>query len=566
MVTDSAPAPPSADAARASTPVILAVDDDVRVLRAVAADLRSRYSPAYRIVRADSGQSALDAVRELTLRGTPVALVLSDQRMPGMGGVELLREARLVQPDTKAVLLTAYADTDVAIEAINSVRLDYYILKPWDPPEERLYPVLDDLLGDWQAGFSPPFEGVRLVGHRWSREAHRLRDFLSRNQVPYQWIDVEADAEAQRLIEEIDGERVRLPVVVLADGARLSSPSPTDVARSIGLHTRSETRSWDLIIVGAGPAGLAAAVYGASEGLSTALVEREAPGGQAGQSSRIENYLGFPSGLSGADLARRGLDQARRFGAEVLTPVEVTGIETCDPYRVLRLADGESLTATALIVATGVRYKRLDAPGVDELSGTGVYYGAARAEGPACQDEDIAVVGGANSAGQAAVYFAHFARTVTMLVRADSLDKAMSRYLVDQIEATPNIVVRTCTEVAGVSGDDRLETVTVRDTRAGSEDVLGVTSLFVFIGAAPHTDWLSGVVQRDERGFILTGPDVKGRVRLPSGGERDRYLLETSVAGVFAVGDVRARSMKRVASAVGEGSIAVQFVHHYLSL
>jgi thioredoxin reductase (NADPH) len=551
---------------RAATPVMLAVDDNAAVLRAVVADLRTRYSPTYRIMRADSGQSALEALRELKLRATPVALVLSDQRMPGMGGVDLLSENRSLHPESKAVLLTAYADTDVALQAINDVRLDYYILKPWDPPEERLYPVLDDLLEDWQAGFSPPFAGVRLVGHRWSREAHRLRDFLSRNQVPYQWIDVEADAEAHRLAEQTDGERLRLPLVVLAGGERLSSPSPADLARSIGLHTRTETRSWDLIIVGAGPAGLAAAVYGASEGLSTALLEREAPGGQAGQSSRIENYLGFPSGLSGADLARRGLDQARRFGAEVLSPVEVVGIETCDPFRVLRLSDGESLTANALIVATGVRYRRLDAPGADELTGAGVYYGAAQAEGPSCRDEDIAVVGGANSAGQAALYFAHFARKVTILVRAESLAKGMSRYLVDQIEATSNVEVRTCTEVAGVSGDGRLERVTVRNTEDGTDDALDVTSLFVFIGAAPHTDWLSGVVQRDERGFILTGPDVKGRVRVASGAERDRYLLETSVPGVFAVGDVRARSMKRVASAVGEGSIAVQFVHQYLSL
>ncbi len=550
----------------ASAPVLLAVDDDPRVLRAVAGDLRSRYHPRYRVVRADSAESALGALRELKLRGTAVALVLSDQRMPGMGGVELLGAARELYPEVKAVLLTAYADTDVAIQAINSVRLDYYILKPWDPPEEQLYPVLDDLLEDWHAGWSPPFAGVRLVGHRWSAASHQLREFLSRNQVPFQWIDVETHADGERLAEAADGSRLQLPVVVLPDGERLSAPTTVEVATGIGLHARSETRSWDLLIVGAGPAGLAAAVYGASEGLTTGLVEREAPGGQAGQSSRIENYLGFPSGLSGADLARRGLDQARRFGTEVLSPVEVVGLEVCEPYRVLHLANGDSLTCTALIVATGVRYRRLDAPGAEPLTGVGLYYGASRSEAPACESEDVVIVGGANSAGQAAMAFSRFARQVTILCRADSLSRAMSSYLIDQIEATPNIVVRNRAAVAEVHGDGRLERVTVRDLDTGRTEDLLTSSMFVFIGAEPFTDWLHGVVQRDERGFLLTGADLNGRVRTPSGAERDRYLLETSVPGVFAVGDVRARSMKRVASAVGEGSIAVQFVHQYLAL
>ena len=555
-----------ADDARASVPVVFAVDDDARVLRAVAADLRSRYSPGYRIVRADSGDSALEALRELKLAGVPVALVLSDQRMPGMGGVELLAEARRLYPDVKAVLLTAYADTDVAIAAINTVRLDYYVLKPWDPPEEHLYPVLDDLLEDWQAGFKPPFEGVRLVGHRWSPEAHRLREFLSRNQVPFQWIDVEGSSEGGILAEAAGGQQLRLPLVVLADGRRLSSPDATEVAEAIGLRTRSTTRSFDLVIVGGGPAGLAAAVYGASEGLSTALLEREAPGGQAGQSSRIENYLGFPSGLSGADLARRGLDQARRFGAEVLSPVDVVGVEVCEPFRVLRLASGETITASALIVATGVQYRRLAAPGVEALTGAGVYYGSSRAEAPDCEGEDVVIVGGANSAGQAAVYFARFARQVTILVRADSLAKGMSSYLVDQISSTANIDIRVRTGVKSVSGNGRLETLVVCDTATGEETELHPSSVFVFIGAAPNTEWLGGVVQRDQRGFLLTGNEVGGRVRSSAGVERDRYLLETSVPGVFAVGDVRARSMKRVASAVGEGSIAVQLVHQYLAL
>ncbi len=550
---------------QASAPVVLAVDDDARVLRAVSGDLRSHYAGRYRIMRAESGEAALEALEELQSRGTPVALVLSDQRMPGMGGVDLLARARTLFPEMKAVLLTAYADTDVAIRAINEVRLDYYILKPWDPPEEQLYPVLDDLLEDWQAGHTPSFQGVRVIGHRFSSESYELREFLSRNQVPFQWVDVERDASAETLVGA-EGAGTRLPVVVLDDGRQLASPSIAEVADGIGLRTRSETRSWDLLIVGAGPAGLAAAVYGASEGLRTGLVEREAPGGQAGQSSRIENYLGFPSGLSGADLARRAITQATRFGADLVAPAEVTSLEVCDPYRVLHLADGDRLTCSALIVATGVSYRRLDAPGVEALTGRGVYYGAARTETPGCAGEDVVIVGGANSAGQAAVYFSRFARQVTMLVRAGSLAAGMSRYLVDQLEALDNVRVRTRTAVRSVSGTDKLESVTVEHLDGGGSEDVPTPSMFVFIGAQPYTDWLDGTVARDQRGFVLTGTDVRGRVRTPGGAERDRYLLETSVPGVFAVGDVRAGSVKRVASAVGEGSIAVQFVHGYLAL
>ena len=558
-------APGDGAAARATEPVLLAVDDDPRVLRAVARDLRSHYAGRFRVVRADSGESALEALRELKVRGTPVALVLSDQRMPGMGGVELLGQGRELFPDVKVVLLTAYADTDVAIEAINRVRLDYYILKPWDPPEEQLYPILDDLLEDWQASVPPSFDGVRVVGHRYSPEAFALRDFLARNQVPYRWIDVEQDADAGKVLAAVEGERLRLPVVVAGD-ERLSAPTVAEVARLVGIGSTTETRSWELLIVGAGPAGLAAAVYGASEGLSTGLVEREAPGGQAGQSSRIENYLGFPSGLSGSDLARRALTQATRFGAELVAPAEVTGLEVREPYRLLQLADGGELSCSALVVASGVSYRRLGAPGVEALAGRGVFYGSARTEAPECEGQDVVVVGGANSAGQAAVYFSGYARRVFLVVRAASLDLGMSSYLVDQLGELGNVVVRTRTEVAEAVGDERLEAVVLRSLDSGETEELPAASMFVFIGAEPHTDWLSGAVARDERGFVLTGTDAGGRVRTPAGVERDRYLLESSVPGVFAVGDVRARSVKRVASAVGEGSIAVQFIHEYLAL
>jgi thioredoxin reductase (NADPH) len=560
-----------AAATTAARPVVLAVDDDPDVLRAVDRDLRRRYADRYRVLRAGGGEEAVDALREARTRNLPVALIVSDQRMPGMDGVALLREARELFPDAKMVLLTAYADTDAAIAAINDVHLDYYILKPWDPPEERLYPILDDLLDDWNAGYRPPFTGVRVVGHRWAPDSHITRDFLGRYQVPYQWLDVETNPEAQRVLDAagvgepqaLDGSM--LPLVVLPDGQTLRHPSVAELAAALGLGRRSETPSYDVVIVGGGPAGLAAAVYAASEGLRSAVVESVAPGGQAGQSSRIENYLGFPSGLSGADLMRRALVQAQRFGADVIAPVTVASLEVCDPYRVVHLDGGEKLTAQAVVVASGVTYRRLDVPGAEELTNAGVYYGSTPADAVGCTGEEVAVVGGANSAGQAALHFARFASRVHLLVRADSLGKGMSAYLVDRIENHPGITVRTCTEVARCEGTERLEAIELRDNVSGALERLLVSSLFVFIGAGPSTEWLDGVVDLDDRGFILTGPDLTGRsFRTAANVARDPFLLETSIPGVFAVGDVRHRSMKRVASAVGEGSTAVSFIHQYL--
>src|SRR6185503_13906679 len=461
--------------------------------------------------------------------------------------------------------LTAYADTQAAIDAINRVSLDHYLLKPWDPPEEQLYPVVDDLLDAWRAEAPSASDRIQIVGHRWSRESHDAKDLLARNQVPYRWLDVERDDEGRRLLAAADGDG-SLPLVLLPDGTVLRSPSTEQLAESAGIRRRAELRFYDLVIVGGGPAGLAAAVYGASEGLQTALVEREAPGGQAGQSSRIENYLGFPVGLSGGDLARRATTQAQRFGAELLTVQQVTRIEQRGPSKVVHLAGGEELGAAAVIVATGVDYRLLDAPGVEELTGRGVYYGGSRTEGVSCRDEHVVVVGGANSAGQAAIYFAGYARRVTILYRGASLAKSMSRYLIDTIEATPNIDVRLHGEVAAAHGDASLERITVRDTQTGETDDVALAAMFVFIGARPQTDWLPGGIARDARGFVLAGAevlreDVRPRWRL----DRDPYLLETSMPGVFVAGDVRSESMKRVASAVGEGSMAVHFVHEYLA-
>ena len=550
-----------ADGARKARPALLTVDDDPDVLRAVERDLRRHYGRDYRVLAADSGATALEALNELKRRDAPLAGVVADQRMPAMTGVELLEETKRLFPDVKTVLLTAYADTDAAIDAINRVRVDYYVLKPWDPPEQTLYPVLDDLLEDWLGTFRPAFDGVRVLGHRWSPDGHRLRDFLARNLVPFRWLDIETDEEAKRLLAASGNGGLKLPAVVLGDGRVLHTPTNAEVAEALGLHTTTDAPFFDLVIVGGGPAGLAAAVYGASEGLHTALVEREAPGGQAGQSSLIENYLGFPQGLTGGDLARRALTQARRFGAEILSPQEVTALEVRGPLRVIHLADGSSLTCEALIVATGVSYRRLEAPGVDELTGAGVYYGAAITEGAACAGQHVHVVGGANSAGQAAMHFSRFAQTVTLVVRAPSLAKSMSQYLIDQIEATPNISTRLRSAVESVDGDHHIESVSIRDLDTGSVESFPTSGVFVFIGAEPLTEWLEGVVERDQRGFLVTGPQVSPS-RWPL--ERDPFLLETSVPGVFAVGDVRATSVKRVASAVGEGAIAVQFVHQYL--
>ena len=548
-------------------PVILAVDDDPQVLRAVERDLRRRYAREYRVLRADSGESALDTLGKLKLRGDPVALFLVDQRMPRMTGVEFLEEAIGRFPDAKRALLTAYSDTEAAIRAINEVGLDYYLQKPWDPPAENLYPGLDELLADWRADYRPPFQGLRVVGDRWSPESYRTRDFLARNRVPYRWMDVEGSEEAREVVAGADHGAPRLPLVVYEDGSYAEAPENRELAEKIGLQTRAEQQFYELVIVGGGPSGLAAAVYGASEGLNTVLVEREAPGGQAGTSSRIENYLGFPSGLSGADLARRAVDQARRFEVEILTPQEVSGVRVEDPYRIVTLTDGTEISCYALIVTTGVSYRRLDVPGEEGLIGRGVYYGAAQTEAFSCRDEDVYIVGGANSAGQAAMFFSGQARKVSLLCRSDDLRKSMSEYLVKQIESNDKIEVRLNSGVESVEGDGHLERISIKDSASDASETVAANALFIFIGAAPKTGWLDGTVARDERGFILSGPDLMPDGRRPKGWrpDRDPFLLETSVPGIFVAGDVRHGSIKRCASAVGEGSIAVQFVHQYLT-
>ncbi|NMF62646.1 response regulator [Brasilonema octagenarum] len=548
-------------------PVIITVDDDPEVLQAVARDLRQEYGDRFRIIRADSGASALEALEQLKLRNQPVSLFLVDQRMPQMSGVEFLEQAMSMFPDAKRALLTAYADTDAAIRAINNTKIDYYLMKPWDPPEERLYPVLDDLLDDWQAGFHPPFEGIRVIGNRWSPYSHQVKDFLARNQVPYQWLDIELSEEAQKLAEYSECDKLHLPIVLFGDGSHVMQPTNLQVAEKIGLRTQAEKPFYDLIIVGGGPAGLAAAVYAASEGLRTVMIEREAPGGQAGTSSRIENYLGFPTGLSGGDLARRGVTQAKRFGVEILTPQEVKGIRVENQYRFVQLEDGSEISCHALMLALGVSWRRLDIPGLDRLTGAGVYYGAAQAEAMSCQDEDVYIVGGANSAGQAAMYFSRYAKHVTMLIRGDSLTKSMSQYLIDQIAQTLNITVKTHTSVREAKGETSLESITIHNSLTGETQTVPATSLFIFIGAVPRTEWLDGVIERDQHGYIITGPDLQKDGQRIKGWtlERDPFLLETNIPGVFAVGDVRHGSVKRVASGVGEGSICVQFVHRYLS-
>jgi thioredoxin reductase (NADPH) len=547
-----------------SKPVILAVDDDVSVLEAVIQDLRRKYGEGYRILRAASGQAALDTCRQLKDRGDTVALFLSDQRMPGMSGVDFLEKAQHVYPDAKRALLTAYADTEAAIKAINTAKIHYYLTKPWDPPEERLYPVLDDLLEDWARAYRPEFEGLRVVGPRWSLQDHQMRDFLSRNYVPYKWLDPERDSEAVALLERYHLDEHKLPALLFPDGTSLVQPTQQEMAERVGLSVHAAKDFYDLVVIGAGLAGLAAAVYGASEGLRTLVIEPDAPGGQAGSSSRIENYLGFPSGVSGADLARRAYIQATRFGAEFMTQ-SVTTMRAENRYRIVITADGGEVPCHVGLVAVGVNYRRLEAPGLERLAGRGVYYGAALVEARACADEKIYIIGGANSAGQAAMHFARFANQVTMLVRGDSLERSMSKYLIDQIASTSNIQVETRAEVVEAIGEERLESLTVR-TGAG-ESTCPASALFIFIGAAPHTDWLPGSILRDANGFVLAGPDLKLEGKLPVSWKegRDPYLLETSLPGVFAAGDVRHGSVKRAASAVGEGSIAVQFMHQYLA-
>lgn len=551
----------------ATKPVLMTVDDDPEVLRAVERDLRTNYGNRYRVLAADSGATALSTLEQLTVRGQAVALFLVDQRMPRMTGVEFLEKAIELFPDAKRVLLTAYADTDAAIRAINTARVDYYLMKPWDPPDERLYPIVDDLLDDWQAGYRPTFEGIRIVSHRWSARAHNLKDFLARNQIPYQVLDIEADEQARTLVELAGTGVDTLPLVLFQDGSHLADPEPLAVAAKLGMRTRAETEFYDLVIVGGGPAGLAAAVYGGSEGLRTLMIEREAPGGQAGTSSRIENYLGFPSGLSGAELARRALTQATRFGVEVVSLQEVCGLKVNDPYRTVQFTDGSEVTCYTLLVATGVQYRKLEAPGVDRLLGAGVFYGAAMTEAMACKGQHVYIVGGANSAAQAAMYFVNYAEDVTLLVRGNSLSAGMSQYLVDRIESSPTIHVRLNSSVVEVDGEGRLETITIADSSTGENETVPAGAMFIFIGASPRTEWLDGVVDRDRSGFVLSGLDLMREGQRPRGWTRDRdpFLLETTVPGVFVAGDVRHDSVKRIASAVGEGAMAVQFVHKYLA-
>ncbi|CAM5617903.1 MULTISPECIES: FAD-dependent oxidoreductase [Streptomyces] len=552
-------------AAEAARTVILTVDDDPGVSRAVARDLRRRYGESHRIVRAESGESALEALRELKLRGDLVAVILADYRMPQMNGIEFLEQALDVYPGARRVLLTAYADTSAAIDAINVVDLDHYLLKPWDPPEEKLYPVLDDLLEAWRRSDYRPVPSTKVVGHRWSARSSEVREFLARNQVPYRWYAADGP-EGQRLLAAAEADGQRLPLVVTPDGTPLVAPEAPELAAKVGLATTPTADFYDLVVIGGGPAGLGAAVYGASEGLRTVLVERSATGGQAGQSSRIENYLGFPDGVSGAQLTDRARRQAARFGAEILTAREVTGLEVCGAARVVRFSDGSAVSAHSVILATGVSYRQLMAPGCDDLTGCGVYYGSALTEAPACQGQDVYIVGGANSAGQAAMYLARGAKSVTLLVRGESLTASMSYYLIQQIEEAPNISVRTRTVVDEAHGSDHLEQLTLRDLDSGRTDRVDAQWMFVFIGAAPLTDWLDGTVLRDGRGFILAGPDLTADGRPPAGWELDRppYHLETNVPGVFVAGDARSESAKRVASAVGEGAMAVMLVHRYL--
>jgi thioredoxin reductase (NADPH) len=592
-------------------PVLLTVDDDLQVVQAIERDLRRQYGKRFRILKAGSGQKALGLVKQLKLRNEILALLLVDQRMPRMSGVELLEQSIDVFPEAKRVLLTAYADTEAAIRSINKAKIDYYLLKPWDPPEEHLYPVLDDLLDDWWASFKPPYEGIRVIGMRWSPRSYEVKHFLARHGIPYQWLDIESD-EGRRLVSFVastsKGEEfgqnstvsysnynllknntnstapslnsmpsspptalsspLKLPLVIFSDGSYMDDPSNSGLAERIGLKTQAQMPFYDLIIIGAGPAGLAAAVYGASEGLSTLLIERQAPGGQAGMSSNIENYLGFPSGLTGSNLARRAVAQAIRFGVEILTPQEVIGGRIDGPYRIVQLRDGKEISCHALLIACGVSYRKLtNIKGIEELTGAGVYYGASMVEALTSQDEDVYMIGGANSAGQAAVHFSKYSKKVTLVVRGDSLAKNMSYYLVNQISRTPNIHVLLNSKVVEVQGENRLQSIIILNTQTGERRIVDCSTLYIFIGAVPHTEALAGLVERDSNGFILTGQDLMQNERkLPRGWYLDRlpFLLETNVPGIFAAGDVRHGSTKRVATGVGEGSLAVQLIHQYL--
>ena len=547
-------------------PIILAVDDDSQVLNAVERDLRQHYRSDYRIMKAISGREALEAVQQLKQRDESIALFIVDQRMPNMSGTEFLEEAIKFYPETRKVLLTAYADTEAAITSINTIGLDHYLMKPWDPPDEQLYPILDDLLSDWLATMPQPYDGIRVAGTLWSASSHTTKDFLARNQIPYQWLDIERNDQARVLVESLPGEVRQLPVLFFPDGSFLVAPDNRTLAEKAGLHTQAGQPYYDVIIIGAGPAGLGAAVYGASEGLKTLMIEREAVGGQAGTSSRIENYLGFPKGLSGSDLARRASAQAQRLGAEILTAQEVIGIRIAGPYRFVTLSDGTELSCRALIIASGVTLRQLKVPGIEAITGAGVYYGAALTEAANYQGEHVCVVGGANSAGQGAMFFSRYASKVSMLVRSSALEKGMSQYLVDQINATENIEVLNRTVVTAVQGDKQLESVTLKHTDSGQTETMPAAAMFIFIGAVPHTDMVEGVVERNGAGFIVTGQDLIRKGKRPKNWplNRDPYMLETSVPGIFAAGDVRQGAVRRVASAVGQGAIAISLVHQYL--
>ncbi|MBE9062273.1 FAD-dependent oxidoreductase [cf. Phormidesmis sp. LEGE 11477] len=547
-------------------PVLLVVDDDLGVLKVLERDLRGQYGGRFRILRSQSGEQALDILERIELRSESLALIVADQRMPKMTGLELLERSSTFFPQAKRVLLTAYTDTEAAIRAINETKLDYYLLKPWEPPEDKLYPVLDDLIDDWLASYRPLFKGIRIISCRWSQSLHRIKDFLARNHLPYQWLDIEQDIDAQHLIDASHLIAPQLPLVILSNGTVLQDPTNLEIAEKAGLKTQADESFYDLIIVGAGPTGLAAAVYGASEGLHTLLIDKEAPGGQAGTSSRIENYLGFPKGVTGAELARRAIAQAKRFGVEFLTSQEVTNICTEGRYKIVFMSDGSYLYCHSVVLATGVSYRTLTVPGADQLDGLGIYYGAAMTEAFSCTGQDVYILGGANSAGQAALCLAKYARQVTILLRGDSLSKRMSQYLIDQINLTEKIALRPHSQIVEVKGERSLESLLVKDLYTEATEAVPAQALFVFIGATPRTEWLEDVVARNEEGYVLTGPCLPTSKTAIRDGyfDREPYLLETDLPGVFAAGDVRANSVKRVASAVGEGSIVVQFIHRYL--
>jgi thioredoxin reductase (NADPH) len=548
-------------------PILFVIDDDPQVLRAIERDLRSRYRKEYRVLNASSGDEALETVKELKLRNEIVALFLSDQRMPGMLGVDFLQQARIHFPESKRVLLTAYSDTNAAIKAINEVQLDYYLMKPWDPPEEKLYPVIDGLLEEWQISFRPEVQGIRILGYQWSPQSHTIKDFLAGNLIPYTWLDVETSDKAAELLALSKTDRKELPVVYFEDGSYLVKPDLATLGNKVGLKSQASEKLYDVVIIGAGPAGLAAAVYGASEGLKTLLIEKRAPGGQAGTSSRIENYLGFHNGLSGSELTFRALTQATRFGAEVLTPQEVATIKLKEQYKILQLADGTEINARSIVLTTGVSYRMLGAKGEENYTGAGVYYGAANTEAYACAEQDVYIVGGGNSAGQAAMYLSKYARSVHILVRKPDLTSTMSQYLIDQIAATKNIAVCGKTVVTEMRGEGRLEEITIQNIDTGQTEVAKTRSVFIFIGAKPCTDWMQLEILRNDKGYIETGRELlrfdnfKKKWKL----EREPYLLESSLPGIFAAGDVRAGAMNRIASAVGEGAMAIKFVHEYLA-